>query len=232
LRSYCIPGIGEDPMIRAKEMYHPLVLDCVSNSLEVTDKSILLTGSNMSGKTTFIRSVGINALTALTINTCFAESFSMPMLKIYSAIRLSDDLMNDKSYYFEEVLTIKEMIKESMAEGSNLFLLDEIYKGTNTTERIAAGKSVLSYLSRSNNIVFVSTHDIELADLLNDEYELYHFSEIVVSKTVDFDYKLKNGKLKNRNAIRILQINEYPESITNEAMKIAKELDQMDIEST
>ena len=114
----------------------------------------------------------------------------------------------------------------------NLFLLDEIFKGTNTIERISAGKAVLSSLNENNNIVFVSTHDIELADLLKDEYDLYHFSEIVDHKTVDFDYKLKDGKLKKRNAIRILQINDYPESIINEAIEISEQLDQITVANT
>jgi DNA mismatch repair ATPase MutS len=151
----------------------------------------------------------------------------MSRLKIYSAIRISDDLMNDKSYYFEEVLTIKEMIGKSQIPGSNLFLLDEIFKGTNTIERISAGRAVLSYLNNENNIVFVSTHDIELADLLQDTYRLYHFSEQVDKKTVDFDFKLKEGKLKNRNAIRILEINDYPEEIITEAIELSKELDKI-----
>ena len=148
-------------------------------------------------------------------------------MNIFSAIRISDDLMNDKSYYFEEVLTIKAMIDSSTNGKTNLFLLDEIFKGTNTIERISAGKAVLSALSKENNIVFVSTHDIELADLLKNEYELYHFSEIVDHKSVDFDYKLKEGKLKDRNAIRILQINDYPEELIQEAIEISKELDRL-----
>jgi DNA mismatch repair ATPase MutS len=108
-----------------------------------------------------------------------------------------------------------------------LFLLDEIFKGTNTIERISAGKAVLSHLAKADNIVFVSTHDIELADLLKDEFELYHFSEKIDHNTVDFDYKLKVGKLKTRNAIRILQINDYPDDIINEAIEISKELDKV-----
>lgn len=223
---YCIPDISEEKCdLIADELYHPLIIDAVSNSIGVDDKSILLTGSNMSGKTTFIRTIGINALTALTLNTCFGNSFSLPRMRIFSAIRISDDLLNDRSYYFEEVLTIKEMIEESKCEKTNLFLLDEIFKGTNTVERISAGKAVLSLLTQSNNFVFVSTHDIELADLLHKEYELYHFSEIVGNKTVDFDYKLKEGKLKNRNAIKILQINDYPAAVITEAYELAKELD-------
>ena len=181
----------------------------------------------MSGKTSFIRTIGINTITGQTINTCFADEFSLSKMNIFSAIRISDDLMNDKSYYFEEVLTIKSMIDNSANGKTNLFLLDEIFKGTNTIERISAGKAVLSAISKENNIVFVSTHDIELADLLKNEYELYHFSEIVDHKSVDFDYKLKEGKLKDRNAIRILQINDYPEELIQEAIEISKELDRL-----
>jgi len=223
---YCTPTVSDikDGII-AKDIYHPLIRNCVNNSIHVNQKSILITGSNMSGKTSFIRTIGINALTGLTLNTCFAAKFSLPILKIHSAIRISDDLMNDRSFYFQEVVTIKNMIENSHNDHSNLFLLDEIFKGTNTIERISAGKAVLSYLAKGNNFVLVSTHDIELAELLDEEFELHHFSEKVDNKTVDFDYKLKNGKLKNRNAIKILEINEYPELIIQEALRITDTLD-------
>ncbi len=230
LKNFCSPKITDgQKRLFAQEVYHPLIENCVKKNLYVNDKSILLTGSNMSGKTSFIRTIAINVITGLTINTCFAAHFSMPRVRVFSAIRISDDLMNDRSYYFEEVITIKEMIDKSKESDSNLFLLDEIFKGTNTVERISAGKAVLSALNEENNIVFVSTHDIELADLLKNEYDLYHFSEIVDHKTVDFDYKLKEGKLKNRNAIRILQINDYPENIIKEAIEISEELDKITV---
>jgi hypothetical protein len=223
---YCLPELRTaGKVLETSGVYHPLIPDCVTNSIDVEGKSILLTGSNMSGKTSFIRTIGLNAITALTINTCFANRFSLPRFRIFSAIRISDDLMNDRSYYFEEVLTIKEMIGNSRGEQPALFLLDEIFKGTNTIERISAGKAVLSYLNSGNNIVFVSTHDIELADMLDGTYELYHFSEQVENKTVDFDFRLKTGKLKNRNAIRILEINDYPPEIIAEAIEISRELD-------
>jgi DNA mismatch repair ATPase MutS len=233
VESFCIPEINENKKeIIAKEVYHPLINECVHNNIIIAEKSILLTGSNMSGKTSFIRTIGINVITGLTINTCFAKYISIPRIRVFSAIRISDDLMNDKSYYFEEVLTIKEMIENSINSRPNLFLLDEIFKGTNTIERISAGKAVLSSLSDNGNIVLVSTHDIELADLLREKYELYHFSEIVNGKNVDFDYKLKDGKLKNRNAIRILQINNYPEKIIKEAIELSKELDKITVANT
>lgn len=227
LPDYCLPHIADEgKKLSASDVYHPLIENCIKNSIHIEDKSILLTGSNMSGKTSFIRTIAVNVITGLTLNTCFATHFSTGRLRIFSAIRISDDLMNDRSYYFEEVMTIREMIDSAQSGGINLFLLDEIFKGTNTVERISAGKAVLSLLNRGNNIVFVSTHDIELADLLKHEYDLYHFSEIVDHQTVDFDYKLKEGKLKNRNAIRILQINNYPESIVQEAFEIAGKMDK------
>jgi len=226
LNHFCIPTIQtNNDTIITNEVKHPLLVNCKTNNINISKKSILLTGSNMSGKTTFIRTIGINIITGLTINTCFAKSFSLPLLKIFSAIRISDDLMNDKSYYFEEVLTIKDMLTESQKNEKSIFLLDEIFKGTNTVERISAGKAVLSSLTKNNNIVLVSTHDIELTDMLSEEYELYHFSETVENKTVGFDYKLKEGKLKNRNAIRILEINDYPKELIKEANKIAEKLD-------
>ena len=223
---YCVPNVSaQTKKLCAKNLYHPLLPDCVENNIDIDQKSVLLTGSNMLGKTTFIRTVGINVITGLTLNTCFAVDFEMPRMRIFSAIRISDDLLNDKSYYFEEVLTIKTMLVVGKENTPNLFLLDEIFKGTNTIERISAGKAVLSSLSGGENIVLVSTHDIELADLLYDEYDLYHFSENVNYKTVDFDYRIKDGKLRTRNAIRILEINDYPESIIKEANSISNQLD-------
>lgn len=223
--SYCIPNITKKNDIEVSEIRHPLIHNCVTNDLHLCNKSLLLTGSNMSGKTSFIRAVGINVITGLTLNTCFAKSMSFPLLQIYSAIRISDDLMNDKSYYFEEVTIIKEMIAASEQEAVCLFLLDELFKGTNTVERISAGKAVLSALAKNANKVLVSTHDIELTDMLSETYELYHFSEIVEENTVAFDYRLKAGKLKNRNAIRILAMNQYPTEVINEAIAISKKLD-------
>ncbi|MDC0304028.1 DNA mismatch repair protein MutS [Flavobacteriales bacterium] len=227
LKLSCFPEIADGSTgIKADQIYHPFIPNCVTNNITVSDRSVLLTGSNMSGKTSFIRAVGLNVITGLTINTCFAKTISIPRTRVFSAIRISDDLVNNKSYYFEEVLTIKTMIDQIEGGKRSLFLLDEIFKGTNTVERISAGKAVLSALSKKPNLVFVSTHDIELADLLKEEYDLYHFSEIVNSQNVAFDYKLKNGKLKNRNAIRILEINDYPKELISEALEITKLFDK------
>jgi DNA mismatch repair ATPase MutS len=224
---FCLPTttLGSRE-IKVSEIYHPLIYQSVPNSLDLNKKSALLTGSNMSGKTTFIRTIGINVITAQTLNTCFSEKFVAPLLKIHSAIRISDDLLNDKSYYFEEVLTIKKLLEESNSDFRNLFLLDELFKGTNTVERIASGKAVLTYLNRKNNIIMVSTHDIELAEMLKDTFSLFYFSEVVENDTIMFDYKIKNGNIINTNAIRILEINNYPKEVINEATRIVTQLNK------
>lgn len=218
---YCIPVKAEHTQIRGNNIYHPLIPDCISNSIHQCNKSVLLTGSNMSGKTTFIRTVGLNVLSGLTMNTCFASSFSFSSFKLFSAIRISDDLMNNKSYYFEEVQTIKRMIDEAGGDDDCLFLLDEIFKGTNTIERISAGKAVLSELNRNKNLVFVSSHDVELADLLKDDFELFHFCEVVQNNDIIFDYKLKEGPVKEGNAIKMLEVLGYPASVIQEAFNLS-----------
>jgi hypothetical protein len=220
---FCIPTISTSRTdLSFGKIYHPLVSNCISNSLIVDHKSILLTGSNMSGKTTFIRSIAISTIFGQTINTCFADNYKMWPMKIFSSIRISDNVSESKSFYFQEVKTIKEMINCCEMEHSNLYLLDELFKGTNTIERIAAGKAVLSYMSKAN-IVFVSTHDIELTGLLKGGYELYHFSEVIQNDEVHFDYMLKTGSLKTRNAIKILEMNGFPQGVINEAIKISKQ---------
>lgn len=224
---YCIPEVDDSfNGIVTDGVVHPLVANCVPNSIDTSLFSVLLTGSNMSGKTTFIKTLAVNAICASSINTCFAKTFKMPFVKLFTSIRISDDLLNDKSYYLEEVNRISIMLKQSKKPQTCLFVLDEIFKGTNTIERIAAGKAVLSYLKNNGNIVLVSTHDLELADLLYDEYSLYHFSELVDDDGVKFDYKLKRGPLEERNAIRILQVKDYPKQIIDEAMVIAATFDK------
>jgi len=118
-----------------EEMIHPLIENCVSNNVDLDGKSMLLTGSNMSGKTTFIRTVAINSLLAQTLHISFAKKFVAPFYKTYTSIRITDDLLDDTSYYLEEVNTIKKLIDVSEDSYPCLFILDEIFKGTNTIER-------------------------------------------------------------------------------------------------
>jgi DNA mismatch repair ATPase MutS len=221
-KNYCIPIFSKNKIeLDFLSAYHPLIPDCISNSLTINKKSILLTGSNMSGKTSFIKMILINTLLAETINTCFAKYFKLSKMHLFSSIQNSDDLMSNVSSFLNEVHTVKQMINISNTTSTNLLCFDEIFRGTNTIERVAAGKAVLSFLCKFRNIVIVSTHDIDLTKLLEDTYELYHFSEQINNNEVYFDYKLKIGSLTNTNAIKLLELNDFPQMITDEAKSIA-----------
>jgi len=219
----CKPRFVDTKEITIKNMLHPLIDDCIPNDITLQNKSLLLTGSNMSGKTTFIRMLAINSILSQTLNIAFASEFSIPYYKVYSSIRIEDNLLENTSYYLKEVLTIRDFIEISKAKYPSLFILDEIFKGTNTIERISGGKAILSYLNKGDNFVFVSTHDIELTELLvNDRFELYHFSEKIEKNELQFDHKLKKGKLQTRNAIKILELYGYPKDIIFDARKTEK----------
>jgi len=209
---------------RVCDLYHPLVKDCVVNSLKADGKGILITGSNMSGKTTFLRTLGINSLLAQTLYTCYGAAYSAPPFRLYSSIRIDDSLLDGKSYYFEEVTVMGELIEATGAQEPNLYLLDEIFKGTNMVERIASAKAILSYLDGKGHIVVVSTHDLELSDMLKEQYDLYHFEEILQDGQLLFDHLLKPGPLRTRNAIRILGMAGYPDEIIRDASETSRRL--------
>jgi hypothetical protein len=218
----CLPSFtSASKTLVVMKMYHPLIEDCVPNDLTIDGKGILITGSNMSGKSTFLRTILINSILAQTINTCFADEFSLPVVKQFSCIRIDDNIFEGKSYYFEEVKVISSLLEQVEFRFQNLFVLDEVFRGTNAVERIAAAKAVLSYLNRNANIVIVSTHDIELAELLAEEYDLYHFTETVENDELCFDHTIKEGLLKTRNAIRMLELAEFPIEVTTEAKQIS-----------
>lgn len=221
----CIPTFTPDKKTEIEGIYHPLIKDCIKNDLTLLNKSLLLTGSNMSGKTTFIRTITINALLAQTIGIVFAKQYSAPFYKIQTSIRITDNMFTNTSYYLQEVVTIQEFIKSSQNDQHNLYVLDEIFKGTNTIERISASYAILKYLNSTNNTILVSTHDIELIELLKKhDYEIAHFNESIQQETLMFDYKLKYGTPTTTNAIKILQLYNYPSEITEEARELKKTL--------
>lgn len=224
-RYYCKPVFqATGSNITIKNLYHPLIENCVANSISIDNKQgILVTGSNMSGKTTFIRAIALNVLLSQTINTCFANAYSAPPLKIFTSINMSDDLGDQKSYFQAEALAVKKIVMEAEAAKpvNSLVIIDEIFRGTNTIERIAAAKAVLSHFIENKSFVFVSTHDLELAELLGAEYKVFSFEELSGNDRLVFDYKLKEGLLKTRNGIAVLQGIGFPDSIINEANKVS-----------
>jgi len=213
--------------IEVTSLYHPLVKDCVANDLRLINSSLLLTGSNMSGKSTFIKAINLNIIAAQALNTSFSQSCRIPFLGLATSIRIADDLLMDKSYYMEEVNAIGSLIELSKQQNIQiLFTIDEVFKGTNTIERVSAAKAILEYLNQGQHIVLVSTHDIELTQLLSQAYDLYYFQERIENETLSFDYQLRKGALKKKNAIKILEIAGYPSSIISEAKRLAEELEK------
>jgi hypothetical protein len=218
----CVPEFTtERKSMEVRRAYHPLIQECEENDLSIDGKSILITGSNMSGKTTFLRTLAVNSVLAQSIYTCFAEEFKSPILKQFSSIRIDDNLLEGKSYYMKEVETVSYLVQEAEEPSQKLFFLDEVFKGTNTIERISAGKAVLSFLNQRNHLVIVSTHDLELADKLKNDFDLYHFTETIEDKQLHFDHQIKKGPLHSTNAIRILEIAGFPEPIIAEAKKLS-----------
>ena len=222
LSTYTIPEIIQEPRISVVDIYHPLLQNPVANSFQLSGRSALITGSNMAGKTTFIRTIGVNILLGRTVHICLARRCEIPAAIIRSSIRIEENLDEGKSYYFVEVEKLLKFIRLSGDGKQYLFLIDEIYRGTITIERVAAATAVLKYLNR-NNTVLVTTHDIELQDLLDKEYDMYHFSEQVSGDNYFFDYKIKKGPTKSRNAIKLLELSGYPESVTEHASSLARE---------
>ena len=205
---FCKPNFTREKKMDITKMIHPLVINCVANSLTIKN-GVVLTGSNMSGKTTFIRAIAINALLAQTINRSFCESYLCPYFRINTSIRIKDDINENKSYFLEEVLTINDFFKYEK-NGYNLFILDEIFKGTNTAERIALGISITKHLNFGNNFVFLSTHDTEIASYLDKSMINFNFSGDIINGNLTFSYVLKKGILKTTNALDIIKTYHYP----------------------
>jgi DNA mismatch repair ATPase MutS len=221
----CVPHFGPAAEgIQLQGGYHPLVPGCVPNDLTLAEQGVLLTGSNMAGKTTFMRTLGVNALLAQTIATCPATTYRAPFCRVLTSLSLADSLPTGKSYYLVEAETMRQLLLAcDAAPGSYLLLLDELFKGTNTQERIAANKAVLAYL-QPRGWVMAATHDGELGALLQASFVEYHFCETVTADDWYFDYRLKAGPLTTRNAIRLLARLHYPAPVIADAQALSATL--------
>ncbi|MCR4616879.1 MAG: hypothetical protein K5669_01695 [Lachnospiraceae bacterium] len=227
---YCKPrfssfsGDKKDIGLTIENGYHPLVEKFVSNSISAK-RGVLLTGSNASGKSTFLRMVAVNAILAQSIYTVCAKLYVAPAYNIYSSIALKDNLLGKESYFIVEIKSVKRILTADCEKYPVLCFIDEVLRGTNTVERISASETILKYFSQRPILCFAATHDSLLADILAESYDNYHFSESVENTDVYFDYTLKKGKAVSRNAINLLKSYGYPEEITDEAEIMAHKLD-------
>lgn len=231
LSQYCIPKVdfanvnienqekqeGVTHQFVLTEAYHPLITDPVKNSI-TTGKGVLLTGSNASGKSTFLKTVALNAILAQTIHTCTAQEYEAPVFRIFSSMSLRDDLESGDSYYIVEIKALKRILDGAKeTKGRVLCFVDEVLRGTNTVERIAASTQILKSLSVNRILCFAATHDIELTRLLYREYDNYHFEEEIKEGDIFFNYKLLPDRASTRNAIKLLEIMGYDKSIIAKA---------------
>ena len=219
---YILPEItSDDPRsvhFRAKGLNHPLLKDTtkVANDItfEKTGEILLITGSNMAGKSTFLRTMGINLCLAYAGTVVNATSLQTSLFEIYAAIKVSDSVTDGYSYFYAEVRRLKALLTrlEQEPEHPLFFLIDEIFKGTNNRERLIGSEAYIHALAERNCIGAVSTHDLELVRL-SEELPLirnYHFREEVINGRMVFDYKLRRGPSPTTNALKIMQLEGLP----------------------
>ncbi|MDR0434111.1 MAG: hypothetical protein LBH21_03490, partial [Gracilibacteraceae bacterium] len=210
---YCFPELtaAAAPELRLEELSHPLLPaeTAIPNSLTLTGGVCVVTGSNMSGKTTFLRSVGLALILAYAGAPVCARAFSATGLRLFSSLRVSDDVNLGISTFYAEILRIRAMVEYSARQAPMLALIDEIYKGTNTADRVVGAEATLKKMSAPWIICLVSTHDFELCELENDEGVKalnYHFAESYAGDELFFDYKLRPGRCQTTNARHILRM--------------------------
>jgi len=182
---------------------------------------VLITGSNASGKSTFIKSAAINAVLAQTIYTVCATHYQSSFFKVYTSMALTDNLFGNESYYIVEIKSLKRIVDAAKGEIPVLCFVDEVLRGTNTVERIAASSRILHTIANSNALMFAATHDIELTYMLEHCFSNYHFEEQIFEDNITFDYQLKEGRATTQNAIALLGMLGYPAEIIDKARQAA-----------
>jgi DNA mismatch repair ATPase MutS len=209
--------VNEKGFINATDLYNPLLQNPTTNSFNIQNP-ILITGSNATGKSTFLRTIGINAILAQTLYIVFAREYHSSLFIVYSSMNIRDNIFNSESYYMAEIKSLKRILDSVNSKMSILCCIDEVLKGTNTIERIGAASEILKSLSQSNALCIAATHYIELSYILEKYYENYHFQEIVTEDDIMFDYCLYKGRSYTRNAIQLLRLLGYSNEIVSNAV--------------
>ena len=223
---YTCPEFREEKRayMDVENLYHPLIENPVANSISAKG-GILVTGSNASGKSTFLKNIAINSIFAQTIYTCTASSYCAPYFQVMTSMALRDDLGSGESYYIVEIRSLKRILDAAKSGENLLCIIDEVLRGTNTIERIGASSQILAHICKNNVLSFAATHDIELSYMLQEYYENYHFEEEVREKDVVFNYLLKKGRVTTRNAIRLLEMIGYDKTLIEEAKRAVEEFE-------
>ncbi len=227
LEQYCIPELFQAKdrgiCLETEGCVHPLLRAPVANGIAVADgRGVLLTGSNASGKSTFLKTVAVNLLLAQTVHTALAVRFSAPFCRIFTAMEDGGAIETGKSSYMAEILSLKRILDGGREPCGPVFcFVDEILRGTGTVERIAASTQILRFLRFSGICCFAATHDRELTRLLEQEYDNYYFTEEIREGDMLFPYRLLPGRADQNNAIRLLAAVGYDREIVERASRQA-----------
>lgn len=217
---YCFPDFDPsgDVIFEAKDLGHPLIhySERVTNDFTVKkgDDLFLITGSNMAGKSTFLRTVGVNLVLSFAGAPVNASYFSTREFRVFTSINVKDSLEGGLSHFYAEVRRLRKLLDELEGDHSIplFFFVDEIFKGTNNRERFKGSTAFLKNVAGKNGIGMVSTHDLELASLENEITGLsnWHFAETIENGKMHFEYKIKEGPCPTTNALKIMQMEGLP----------------------
>lgn len=213
-------GIG----ISLEGAYHPLIAKAVPNTVRIDAPGAIVTGTNMAGKSTFLRTVGINALFAQATGYAFAKGYRGPRLRIMTSIEKHDDLAEGKSFYYDEAERIYTLIEGTGGTEPTLLLIDELLSGTNSLERESASVAILHYLADRRALTIAATHDVAIARGVSDRYSLHFFTDSADESGLTFDYKIHDGVVQTRNAIKLLRLIGYPEDVIESALESTRGL--------
>lgn len=204
------PQVGEEVQLEAQGIFHPLIErdKAVSNDFSFGSKKMaLVTGSNMSGKSTFIRTIGINQILSLMGAPVYAKALKTGLLMPATCIRVEDSLRDGFSYFYAETLRIVDIIRRAQEGNPVLYLVDELFKGTNNRERYEGSRATVISLAQTKSIGFITTHDLELTEMEKSVKELgnWHFRENIENGGMTFGYKIHPGPCQTTNAVKIMQ---------------------------
>ena len=209
--NWSYPEITDEDIIEGNNIGHPMIANkAVVNSFNIKGKHkvALITGSNMSGKSTFLRTVGLNLVLSYIGAPTFSENFKCGIFNIYTCMRTKDNLEESISSFYAEILRIKILIEAAKKGEKVFFLLDEIFKGTNSKDRHDGAIVLINQLVNNKALGMVSTHDLELCDLEDTKEWIrnYNFQEYYENNNIKFDYKLREGRSKTQNAIHLMKL--------------------------
>ena len=197
------PIYTNNTKIDVQGIKHPMLNEnvCIANDFISNDDINIITGSNMSGKSSFMKTIAVNLILANCGSNVCATSFTFTFLRMFTSIKVSDDINKNISTFYGELLRIKNIIDYSKEITYPMIVfIDEIFKGTNYNDRIFGAKEIIKLLSTLNCIVIISTHDFELCQIDNKSIYNYHFEERYENGNIIFDYKLLKGQCKTTNA--------------------------------